>query len=254
MHIRGGTGLGDSLYLRVIAEHFIRQGKRVTAHTYHPDVFIGSGALTEPFRRDRMDLVAHYTLGKTNYATSQWQDICAMAKVPDMPLRFDWTVRNTVLMNGIMDRAAGRKIILVHGGREPMNRVDGFARELMPAESAFRAAMDALADCLTIRIGAGKTHYKIDCEIDLSDQTTASDLLDLAFISDGILAQCSFAIPLAEVFDKPMLMIWSQLVATARYDYVRQITPKKVLSGPRSTYLIDNLAPELIRENVAAWL
>lgn len=242
---RGGSGLGDSIYLRAIAEEVIRLGSEVTVFSDWPDVFIGSSARVEPFCRNRMDIVAHYIGGKTRAHTNQWEDICAASGV-QAPLTFPWEVQNPALVARVMELAAGRHVVLVHGGREPMGRKDGFGRELLPRRDAFERVLAALADCFLVRIGAAPEIYPVPCHMDLNGGTSVSDLLDLGSSCAGIVGQCSFAIPLAEVFDRPFLGVWSSAGMRSREVWVRLVTPRKILSKPTSRAVVDDEAPEAI--------
>lgn len=253
-NIRCGSGLGDSIYLRPIAEYFVRNGSQVVALSDHPDVFIGSGASVEPFRRDRVDVVAHYTMGKNVVGTSQFQDMCNAACIREtVPLQIDWTVRNSGLVADLQREANGRPIIVAHGGRTPMARTDGFGAELLPRQRAFDIAMAALRDCFVVGIGGSiGIRYPLAVECSLIGQTAVSDLLDIASICAGVIGQCSFAIPLAEVFDKPLLVLWSVAGLESSTPYVRSITPAKVLSKPTSRYVLDDAPEASIQEAVRA--
>lgn len=247
--IRGGRGLGDALYIRPIAEALVKSGGPVVALSDYADVFNGSGARVEPFNRNGGNIIAHYVHGKQNPHTTQWQDVCRSAGIT-VPLRFEWKTRTTVLLDGLREQAAGRPIIIVHGGRAPMDRMDGFGMELLPEKSAFHAALNALDDCYLVQVGKAPQIYPLPTHVDLNGSTSVADLLDIASICDGIVAQCSFAIPLAEVFDKPLLAIWSAKAAKSATEFIALTTPKKVLSSPRDTYVMDSWTAKNIREVV----
>lgn len=252
--IRGGSGLGDSIYLRPIAEHFLRAGDPVTVCSDYPDVFLGTGATVERFGRERINVLAHYSQGKANGSTTQWQDVCRSAGVPAMPLAFGWTVRNRALVDGVLASAAGRPLVLVHGGRAPMARPDRFGIELLPERSAFVVALRALDDCYRVRIGRGPNLYGFPVDDELGDATTVSDLLDLGVSCAGVVAQCSFAVPLAECFGRPLFVLWARAGLDSRTDYIRRITPGKVLE-PRATtrWVIDDAGDEAVALAVRSW-
>jgi hypothetical protein len=238
--VRGGSGLGDSLYIRPICDELMRRGDKVTALSNYPDVFIGSGVKVEPFSRDNIDVIAHYVEGKTNNKTNQWRDVCNRAKI-DTEMKFAWAIRNHALIKRIRTEANGRKIIVIHGGRSPMGRRDGFAIDLMPTRDAFLSVIESLHGCLMVGIGSTDDRkYEIPVDIDLADTTSVSDLLDMAYICNGMIAQCSFAVPMAECFDKPLLAIWSARAKSSNQEYIRTITPQKVLSKPGSTFIMDD--------------
>lgn len=246
--IRGGSGLGDSLYLRPICEFLVRNGHLVTACTNFPDVFIGSGAMVEPFRRDRVDMIAHYVGGKNNPTTTLWQDLCNHAGV-SVPLRFDWTPRGGALLKRIRRGANGRPVLLVHGGREPMGRRDKFGIELLPFEGAFNATIAAIDDCFKVRIGRGDQLYPVACDLDLTNNTTVADVLDIAAVSAGVVSMCGFPVPLAEALDKPALFIWSSRGLASAHQFIKTVTPAKILSKGSSRFVVDDWPVELLQES-----
>lgn len=251
--IRGGSGLGDSLYVRPVAEYFVRAGEQVTVMSDYADVFINSGVTVQPFRRDTCNVVAHYTRGKDNPNTTQWTDVCTSAGVGDLALSFAWAVRNQALMGKLTARAAGRPIIMVNGGRPPMGRADGYAAEMLPAQRAFDAVLGALSDCFIVEVGKGNENYPLKADYNLSDRTAVSDLLDIATIARALVGQCSFMIPLAECFDKPLLAVWSVRGLVSSTPYIRQCTPCKLLSKPTSSYVMDDISDEGLQAATREW-
>lgn len=253
--IRGGSGLGDSIYLRPFVEHFERAGEQVQVCSNYPDVFLGTGAEIEPFGRNNINVLAHYTAGKMRPGSTQWQDVCTSAGVT-VPLAFAWERSDQDLVNRVVDAAAGRALILVHGGRTPMDRTDGFGAELLPEQKAFDAALEELADGFLLQVGAGEQRYPLrrcDASLRALGGKSVADLLDVASVCDAVVAQCSFAVPLAEVFDKPLLAVWSSRGLQARHPYIRQITPGKVLSKPSSHFVMDDWDAMLIQETARAF-
>lgn len=254
--VRGGSGLGDAVYVRPVVEHLRTKNPRlpVTVCTDYPDVFRGVDCSFEKFNRNRINVLAHYTLGKNNRTTTQWDDICASSKLGKIALKSSWRVINHVLVKRIVDLAEGRPIIIVHGGRQPMARADGFGRELMPQKEAFDAVLKSLRDCLTVQVGKAEKLYTIETNIDLNGGTSVSDLMDLASVCDGWVAQCSFAVPMAEIFDKPLLAIWSRRGIThGRHEYIRSITPQKILSKATSRHIMDDWPAGQIEEVTRAF-
>lgn len=237
--IRGGSGLGDSLYLRPIVEALLARGEQITALTNYGDIFAGTDARVERYRRDPVDMIAHYVGGKRNPNTNIWQDITAAARI-EAPLEFRWTRVNEELCRSVRQRAGGRPVILVHGGREPMGRRDHYGRELLPEEGAFRAALRGLEGCFTVRVGRDDELYRLPSSLDLFGKTSVSDLMDLAQLCDGVIGQCSFAIPLAEGFNKPALFVWAARGLCSANPFISTVTPVKMLSKPTSLAVMDD--------------
>lgn len=263
IRIRSASGLGDSVYLRAIAEHFHRQGHQVVACTNYPDVFKFSPVTPEPFRRTDVDVVAHYVTGKARPGTTQWQDVCIAAGVTEpVPFTFPWFRGSTGLVERVRALAGDLPVVLVHGGRLPMNRRDGFGIKLVPEKRAFDAVLDgAASSCFLVAVGGHSTTpedggdclFDLPCDYDLRGSTTIPELLDLFHACAGVVGQVSYAVPMAEVFDRPLLAVWSCEGLADREPYIRQITPQKVLSKDTSGYVIDSLDAPFLRERGRAF-
>jgi hypothetical protein len=254
--IRGGSGLGDAMYLRPFAEYFAERGDPVTVCCNFPEIFRGlKGCAIEGFSRKNINVLAHYVLGKENPRTNQWQDICASARV-SIPMRAHWVPQGGRAVCAALEGAGGRPIILVHGGRVPMGRKDGFGSELLPQRAAFEAALSALGGCFLVGVGRGDVTYPLPVHLDLDGKTAPDELFDLASVAAGMVGQCSWAVPLAELMDLPLLAVWASAGMRSRWQYVAQITPAKILSKPSSRYVVDNWDVDRIVEvvNAMGWV
>lgn len=241
--IRGGAGLGDALYVQAIARYLVTQGHDVEACSAWPDVFapLAPAVKVSPFRRDGINRLAHYSQRRGVKGTTQFEDCCIQAGVPrDIPLRLDWTVRNVALVNRSKDD--GRPVVLVQMPRAPFGRSDGFGMDLLPDCRRIQDAIDAIGSrALTVQVGSGEAMFRFGgIDIDLTNKTSVSDLLDVASIADGFLGFCSFFVPLAECFDRPALLVWSRRGLRSREFVVRQITPEKILHKTTSRAIIDD--------------
>lgn len=234
--------------------HLIAARNEVIVLSDFPDVFRGLAARVVGFRREHCDVIAHYAAFKAETRTNQWEDVCRSAKI-NVPFHFDdWQVRDRALVNEVRERAGQRPLVLVHGGREPMGRTDRFGIELLPERAAFATALDALRrDCFLVQIGHGAKLYLLDTDWDLNGNTTVADLLDLASVCAGVVAQCSFCVPLAEAFDKPLLAIWASRGLRSATPFIRQTTPQKVLSKTSSRFVRDDETAETIGECARAF-
>lgn len=248
VRMRGGSGLGDSIYVRIVAEHLVGLGRAVTVCSNYPDLFRDLEVKIEPFGRDRINVLAHYTAGKANPASTQWEDVQRSAGVSDVPLAFTWAPQNSALVAAIAERAAGRPVVLVHAGRQPMARADGFGRALLPEQAAFEQILAALSDCYLVGVGRDRPLYRLPVDEDLNGSTSVADLVDIFQACDGVLAQCSFAVPLAECFGRPLLAVWSRRGLASGNTYIARITPRKILTVHTSRHVVDDETPEVIAE------
>jgi hypothetical protein len=251
--IRSGSGLGDSIYLRPVAEHFVKTGASVTVKSDYPGVFAGTGVMVDAFTRQGCNAVAHYSQRRHIAETNQWQDICISAQILEIPLSFEWEVKNRLLVQDLKAMANGKRIVMINGGRHPMGRKDGYAREMLPDPAAFDAVLEALRDCFLVEVGKGDELYPLRADVDLTDRTTEADLLDIATIARGLVGQCSFMIPLAECFDKPLMAVWASAGLVSGTPFIRQCTPQKVLSKPTSRFVMDQSPLDEVRQAADAF-
>jgi hypothetical protein len=92
-----------------------------------------------------------------------------------------------------------------------------------------------------VQIGSGKPLFKFEgLHLDISNQTTVCELLDVALEVDSFLGYVSFIVPLAESLNKRALLVWSRRGLRAGHEYVRRITPAKVLEKSTSRFVFDD--------------
>jgi hypothetical protein len=137
-----------------------------------------------------------------------------------------------------------------------MGRTDGFGKELLPDCRRIQQAIDMIGDSATkVLIGSGDALYRFSgIDIDLTDRTTVSQVLDLASIADGLLGYVSFFVPLAESFSKPGLFVWSRRGIVAGHPYVRLITPEKTLHRKSSRAVWDDCTDSELSNAVDTFL
>lgn len=234
--IRGGSGLGDALYVQSVARHFVEQGERVEACCAWPDVFasLGDAVTISPFRRDRINVLAHYASRRGFGESTQWEDVCLTAGIPaTTPLRLDWRVRGHLgkLVDEVVNQAGSLPIALIQMPRAPFARKDGYGIELLPNCKAIQHAIDALDGvAFRVQVGAGDCLHRFDSiDLDLANRTTVPDLIDLASVSACVVGYASYIVPLAESLELPGLIVWARAGRHSRHEPVRQITPRKVI-------------------------
>jgi len=251
IRLRGASGLGDAIYLRVVADFLASQGKRVEVLSDYNGVFYGLPVTVSKFIKSRASLVAHYSGGKNRAGTTQFQDMLIAANIyDDVPFTTRWSVLNQPLIDRVEKAAAGRRIVLVHGGRIPMGRDHAYmSMSLLPAREAFITALECARDTFTVRIGRDDELYKLPSDMDLTGKTNITDLMDLGAVCHGVIAQCSFALPLAEIFGKAFLGIWAAAGLKDKNYFVSAITPQKICCylGKSSRFVVDNWTPEAVK-------
>lgn len=245
LKIRSGFGIGDNIYLQSIVRHLTDKGHRLMVCTTYPDVFepVKNKVTFHPFTKVKVDVVAHYGGRKKIKETDQFQDMCISAGIKEpIDLRLDWQVRNKGLVETLKRKANGRKIVFVQHPRTPMGRRDGFGKELSPDYRVMDRILASIKDrFLLVKFGEGKPLYDLgNCELDMVNKTTLHDLFDAATACDYFFGQCSFVIPLAESLKKPCLILWSSKGLKAPHEYVRSVTPEKILHRDTSKWIYDD--------------
>lgn len=236
-------GLGDALYVQAVARHLVNQGETLKVCTAWPDVFkpLGKSVVCAPFTRLGINILAHYSQKKALPDSDQFEDCCKSAGILEpVDLKLDWKLENRALADNL--RRHGKPIICVQMPRSPMGRTDGFGADLLPDCRRIQQAIDAIGDKATlVQIGTGEPLFRFKrIHIDLTNRTTVSELLDVSSIADGFLGYVSFMVPLAESFSKPGLFVWSRRGLNSGQQYVRLITPKKILHRETSHHVIDD--------------
>lgn len=244
--IRGGMGIGDAVYLAAVVRHLVSNGQKLEVCTAWPELFsaYASHIKLSPFRRNSIDILAHYSR-RRNWRTTQFQDVCIEAGIKE-PVEFllDWSVSDESLVRRLQE--PGLPIVLVQMPRAPMGRTDGVGHELLPNCARIQSVIDKLKGrALVVQIGAGKPLYRFSgVDVDLRDETTVAQLLDVASVASGMLGYVSFMAPLAEALLKPALFVWSRRGLRSSTGFVRLITPAKILERPSSMFVMDDCPEE----------
>lgn len=239
--IRAGRGLGDAIYLQSVVRYLVNQNQKLTIATDWPDVFLPLKSKVSfiPFTRQNVQIIAHYSARKLFTDTTQFRDCCLQAGITEkVELKIDWQPVNYWLIDKIKKH---KPVMIVAMPRAPMGRTDSFAMDLLPKQESYQYAIDKLKDKYTIvQIGKGNPIYELDnIDIDLSNNTNVTDLFDVASVADAFLGYCGYIIPLAESFNKKGLYVWANKGLKSPEQYIRTITPKKILEHSNSHYYID---------------
>jgi hypothetical protein len=254
--IRGGSGLGDALYLQPIVRHLLKQGRDdLIVGTDYPGVFSQLDVPTTPLVKAHGKIIGHYTARKSVSGTSQFKDCCIRAGINEpVEMVLDWKAVNLTLINQL--KRFGKPILLVAMPRSPMGRNDGFADELMPLHDVYRAVLDMLkGHFLIVQVGSGKSLFPLHCiDVNLANKTSVSDLIDVATVALGVFGYCSFMIPLAESLNKPGLFLWSRRGLQSKNPFINTIRPEKVLHKASSMHVIDDWDMERISETADDFL
>lgn len=250
--IRGGSGLGDAIYLQSIVRHLVYQGhKNLEVVCNYKDLFrFLPNVRVQPFVRAFVDIVAHYPSRRAFPETTQFEDMQIVGKIKGpVEMRIDWEVINKDLVNSILDKANGRPILWASVARDPMGRTDKFGIDLLPPQKPYNEALEILSEhYFILEVGKGPAIYPLKhLNHSLMDKTSISDLLDIGSICDAFIGQCGYVIPLAESFHKKLLVVWNHKQFESVFPngqpnkFIRYCTPKKILHRrDTSSFIMDS--------------
>jgi len=258
--IRSGAGLGDSLYLQAVVRHMLltRDVGKIEARTYFPEVFLpfGNRVITSAFDRRGCSHIAHYSLRKKE-VTDQFRDCCIQAGIREsVDLVLDWNPVNEELVRTLRRYAGAKPIIFVGLPRLPMDRSDGYGAELSPDFTVIQRIINEIkGEAVLVQVGKGKPLFEFaGLDFNLANETSVSEAIDVGYAADGFLGYVSFLVPLAESFSKPGLYVWARRGLASRTEYVRLITPDKVLHRRSSAAIFDDAAEAEIKYAARALL
>lgn len=254
--VRGGAGLGDAIYVQGVVRHFVEQGQRIEVCTDWPDVFrpLEGKVRLSPFRRRPVDRVAHYAARRAIRSTTQFVDCCISAGIHErIPLRLDWMPVNVGLVKRLQSQ--DKPVVIVQMPRAPFGRTDGFGSEFLPDCSVIQRAIDLVKGrAYLVQVGHGQALYRFTgIDLDLTNKTSVSDVIDIGYAAQGSLGYCSFIIPLAECFSKPVQLVWSRRGLNSQHEVIRQMVPEKMLALPTSRAVVDDCSHEQLEEAMDAF-
>jgi len=259
--IRSGSGFGDSIYLQSIVKFLADAKMKLEVPSYFKELIDEIGVRSAPKSKKNIDIIAHYVQRKGHAGTTQFDDMCWSAgksqavldhgvQLVDaeghalLNMKLIWAIKNRSLVNDILAKSAGRKIIFLGMPRPPMDRTDGFAGELSPDWRQGQKVLDSVdrSKYYIIQMGKGAKLFEFKgLDLDLTNQTSVSDVLDVGSISSAFIGMgCSYIIPLSESRDKMALTVWSGRGLRSKEPFVSRITPTKIFHEKTSMAIIDD--------------
>jgi len=262
--LKGASGLGDSIYIRMVAQYFYEKDKSTffLIMSDFPDLFIGLPC--HIVRHTKLNEIEYqgrkYHTNKISYCgrkykndTTQFEDVCIAAGVPkDISYSLDWKIKNNTLINGIKKSASIKRkpICLITSPYRPFGRIDNWGKEITVNFDCMKKLINSKKNDFYFVMTCKDTPIyrleNIDCN--LSMKTNISDLLDIASISNVIIGQIGHALPIAECLNKPALIFFSKNGMSCGNTFLESITPKKTIHKKNLVkHIIDNESDECIR-------
>ena len=256
--LKGASGLGDSIYGYPICKYYSERYDIVHYMTNYPELFksLDNVVCHEHKKlnyisldhgvKQPVDIRFTYCGRKYTPGTDQYTDSLMSAKISDdLPLSIPWNIQNKELIKTINKKnfLSCKPICLLSAPYEPFGRDDEWGKLLRIDPNIMQSIVDKYKkDVFFIQIGNRYTLHKIDgVHMDLVNETTVSDIMDLASYADISLSQIGNALPIAEAVGKKSFTVFSDKALRCENRFISAITPEKVVHyKDRNTSVIDN--------------
>jgi len=212
--IRGLSGFGDTLYLRVVIEWLLcnRPDDYIVFSNY-PDVFSDLRVHVKPFTKTgKFDYVFNYLIGKQCNHTTQFEDMIFSCDLP----------RNIELTSNLKTEAKRVNTVIVNLYRA-MGGHNNSAMEMVPYEEDFK-----------------KIYEPYPNKIFIDKKISFNSLVNIFNSAKIVIAQNGWAIPMSEMLNIPNLICYTQRGLNSKIQFFNTITPNKILHKKTSKYVILN--------------
>lgn len=231
-------GLGDVIYMRALAMHFLERGESVHVYTRWEEVFIDLNVTTAPVFPGRTlegvrVMTDPFWPEPTNLGKNIFEVSCVVAGVTEpVELKINWTVQDPVLVEQVRHSARGRKILVF----QPLKRLTYANQErATPSREAFNRYLANRYDCYRIKVGGHPDYVVADpeteCDLDLSGPNSIVKAFDIATVADVFFGEANFLVSLAQATKK-------QFVLMVPHD--KFVPPERSFDMTYGTVIFDN--------------
>lgn len=241
IHLRAAKGLGDALHLRAVALHLIERGHRVTVYSDWADVLCDLPIAVAPLARSVPDArTVCYSLSRPlDPGADKFVMSCRKAGIEEpVELRINWRVRNEGLVRSVRKRAGGRRVLVY----QPQRRTHSALEDIVsPQHDAFREHLAGRSDAFRVRVGRTPFVHggmELPCDLDLVDQMSVSDAIDLGAAADEFFCEPCYLLVLGEALRKPVTCMFSAR-AMREQGKARNYTPDRFLHRRESVAIFD---------------
>jgi len=200
--VKGPSGFGDNIYMRVVMEWLIKnRPNKYTILTNYPDVFFGLNINIKPYHTKNLNIDYNYTyIHHKESKYTQWQDLIFYGGLPDFPLIS--VLKNRKLSNAILANL-------------PYNAMNGgnMAKTMKPNYNEYMSYI--------------KTFNNVRF---IDKQYFFQDLIKIFNSAKLVISQVGWAVPLAEMLDVPLIIIFTKRALNSEYEFISTIKPYKIKS------------------------
>lgn len=243
VRLRGGGGVGDSIYVYPIANYFSKKNIDVEVLTDFPMFYRNIKNCKTRSRNIIPPGTVNCRYGERYpiQTTNIWEDTLITSglqdKNIDLKINYDRTKYK-------FDFETDKKIVLIKSPTYSMKRQKPETERIIPNPKYFQTIINEFKDqCYFIKCGL-VNGYKTtlnNFDLDLSGYNDLIKILALVDISDIVLCQSSFFVSMAEGLDGKLMIGFNRQGMDTKYKFFHYITPKKVICKKNTTnYFIDD--------------
>jgi len=201
--VKGASGFGDTIYMRVIMEWLLKKRpEKYIILTRHPEVFTDLSIETRSLSaKEQINYNCTYIHSKKGELT-QFQDLVKRGGLPE--IEFTSFLKNRM--------PSGKTLIIPP--YDPMGGVKT-SRTMMPNKEEFDNFTKLYANTEYI-----KGQYKF---LDLVEKFNSANL---------VIGQVGWAVPLAQMLDVPLIVIFTNRALNSPTSFVSTIKPHKIIEKP----------------------
>lgn len=215
--IKGASGFGDAIYLRAIVEWLLEnRPDEYLVLTKYPNVYADLSVQTDDLHSTKygLDYYCHYLHGK-HLETTQWEDMLNKANIPYFPLTSKLSSYNTSLF----DSALNKTVLVI----KPYNAMNG-AKGTTPLIPKFSEVFSYASQYANV--------------VYLNRQYPFLELVKMFNSCKLVISQVGWAVPLAEMLNTPIQIIFTKRAMFSNYNFISRIKPKKILTKSTSEAII----------------
>ena len=226
--VKGQRGFGDSLCLYPVVRWLCKTNKPIHVYSDHPEVFEPLNCVVRPYEEGSIN--AGYLSQKSGPRT-QFQDICNSINIPEVPFVIDPPKNNVISID-----TQGRLLCVVVQPYKSFPgmkiRHDGLDDQTPDWDVMQNMINFNRNEFCFVGVGSSSNSFSnLDYDFSGQPHTPYKILLDLISQAEIVFCQVGYMMHLAEGLGKMACVVFSKKSKTSKSDFVRTITPQKVLVG-----------------------
>lgn len=213
---KGNGGLGDGVYCWPIINHFAKDNDLIVKSDW--PLLYENIKNVECIPRKApgygLDIRVSYHPRKSIQNTTQYQDLLISADLgkDSIPIHMDWRDKD------FFEGTEKTRVVFIPPYRS-MQRTDGFAKDI-----------DITTDDME-KVHSMFKRHDVVCYL-TKQNMDLKNYIDILYSADIIVCQCGHGLTFAQAFGKKLLIILNERMRNNKIDFVRHLTPAKLIINP----------------------